>query len=76
MHLLMVVGFMINDTPQALTIAGTDSSGGAGISADLKTFMAQGVYGGNVIVSVTAQNTRGVQQVQMIPPAIITQQIQ
>lgn len=76
MHLLMAVRLMINGTPQALTIAGTDSSGGAGISADLKTFMAQGVYGGNVIVSVTAQNTRGVQQVQMIPPAIITQQIQ
>ncbi len=67
---------MINGTPQVLTIAGTDSSGGAGVSADLKTFMAQGVYGGNVIVSVTAQNTRGVQQVQMIPPAVIAEQIQ
>lgn len=67
---------MVNDTLQVLTIAGTDSSGGAGVSADLKTFMAQGVYGANVIVSVTAQNTLGVQSVQMIPSEVITQQIQ
>ncbi|WP_367301096.1 bifunctional hydroxymethylpyrimidine kinase/phosphomethylpyrimidine kinase [Leuconostoc carnosum] len=67
---------MINETPQVLTIAGTDSSGGAGISADLKTFAAQGVYGANVIVSVTAQNTIGVQQVQMIPANMVTNQIE
>jgi len=67
---------MANETPQVMTIAGTDSSGGAGVSADLKTFFAHHVYGANVIVSVTAQNTRGVQQVQMIPPAVIAEQIQ
>ena len=55
----------MNDTPQAMTIAGTDSSGGAGMTADLNTFSAQGVYGANIVVSVTAQNTCGVQKVQM-----------
>ena len=67
---------MSNETPQVLTIAGTDSSGGAGISADLKTFMSQGVYGANVVVSVTAQNTRGVQDVAMLTPDIILKQLQ
>ena len=50
----------------ALTIAGSDSSGGAGIQADLKTFMAHGVYGMSVITSVTAQNTLGVFGIQDI----------
>lgn len=67
---------MANETPQVMTIAGTDSSGGAGMTADLNTFAAQGVYGANVVVSVTAQNTRGVQQVQMITPEMVMAQLQ
>ena len=51
-------------TAIALTIAGSDSSGGAGIQADLKTFSAFGVYGASVITALTAQNTRGVQGVE------------
>ena len=66
---------MVNKTPQALTIAGMDSSGGAGVSADLKTFAAQGVYGANVIVALTAQNTMGVQQVSMTSPSMIHAQL-
>ncbi|MGR8809306.1 bifunctional hydroxymethylpyrimidine kinase/phosphomethylpyrimidine kinase [Leuconostoc citreum] len=65
----------MNDTPQAMTIAGTDSSGGAGMTADLNTFSAQGVYGANIVVSVTAQNTCGVQKVQMITPDMIMAQL-
>jgi len=53
-------------TPIALTIAGSDSSGGAGIQADLKTFSALGVYGASVITALTAQNTRGVQGVEAV----------
>jgi hydroxymethylpyrimidine/phosphomethylpyrimidine kinase len=62
-------------TPVALTIAGSDSSAGAGIQADLKTFSALGVYGATVITAVTAQNTLGVTAVHQIPPAIISAQI-
>ena len=61
--------------PTALTIAGSDSSGGAGIQADLKTFAALGVYGATVITAVTAQNTRGVRAVHAIPPEIVASQI-
>jgi hydroxymethylpyrimidine/phosphomethylpyrimidine kinase len=61
--------------PIALTIAGSDSSGGAGIQADLKTFTALGVYGASVITALTAQNTRGVQAVEVIRPAFVLQQI-
>ncbi len=61
--------------PVALTIAGSDSSGGAGIEADLKTFSAFGVYGTVVITSVTAQNTREVKAVHDIPPGIVGEQI-
>ncbi len=63
-------------TAIALTIAGSDSSGGAGIQADLKTFSALGVYGASVITAVTAQNTLGVQSVFALPADIITAQIQ
>ncbi|GHD20911.1 bifunctional hydroxymethylpyrimidine kinase/phosphomethylpyrimidine kinase [Tianweitania populi] len=62
-------------TPIALTIAGSDSSGGAGIQADLKTFSALGVYGASAITAITAQNTRGVTAVEDLSPAIIAAQI-
>ena len=60
--------------PRALTIAGSDSSGGAGIQADLKTFAALGAYGTSVITAITAQNTFGVQQVMVVPPDMIEAQ--
>lgn len=60
----------------ALTIAGSDSSGGAGIQADLKTFSALGVYGASVLTALTAQNTRGVTAVHAAPPSFITTQIE
>ena len=59
----------------ALTIAGSDSGGGAGIQADLKTFSALGVYGASVITALTAQNTRQVRAIHDAPPAFIAQQI-
>jgi hydroxymethylpyrimidine/phosphomethylpyrimidine kinase len=60
--------------PVALTIAGSDSSGGAGIQADLKTFAALGVYGASVITALTAQNTRGVRGVHRLPPDFVSAQ--
>lgn len=60
---------------QALTIAGSDSGGGAGIQADLKTFAALGVYGLSVITAVTAQNTLGVQAVYALPADFVAHQI-
>ncbi|API92807.1 hydroxymethylpyrimidine/phosphomethylpyrimidine kinase [Virgibacillus pantothenticus] len=62
--------------PCALTIAGTDPSGGAGIQADLKTFQELAVYGMSVITSVVAQNTTGVQNVHHIPIEMIKEQMQ
>ena len=59
----------------ALTIAGSDSSGGAGIQADLKTFAAHGVYGMSVITSVTSQNTQGVFSVYDIPSETVASQL-
>lgn len=59
----------------AMTIAGSDSGGGAGIQADLKTFSALGVFGASVITAVTAQNTTGVRAVEDIAPATIAAQI-
>lgn len=61
--------------PVALTIAGSDSGGGAGIQADLKTFSALGVFGTSVLTAVTAQNTRGVSAVETLSPAIVAAQI-
>ncbi len=61
--------------PIALTIAGSDSSGGAGIQADLKTFAALGVYGASVITALTAQNTRGVTAIHHVPADFVTAQI-
>jgi hydroxymethylpyrimidine kinase / phosphomethylpyrimidine kinase / thiamine-phosphate diphosphorylase len=61
--------------PIALTIAGSDSGGGAGIQADLKTFGALGVYGASVITSVTAQNTLEVSGIHDLPPEFITLQL-
>jgi hydroxymethylpyrimidine/phosphomethylpyrimidine kinase len=62
-------------TPIALTIAGSDSSGGAGIQADLKTFAALGVYGASVITALTAQNTQGVSGIHAVPAEFVTAQI-
>jgi hydroxymethylpyrimidine/phosphomethylpyrimidine kinase len=62
-------------TAIALTIAGSDSSGGAGIQADLKTFSALGVYGASVITALTAQNTNGVAGIHDVPPEFVTDQI-
>ena len=62
-------------TAIAVTIAGSDSSGGAGIQADLKTFSALGVYGASVIAALTAQNTRGVSAIHDVPADFITAQI-
>lgn len=60
----------------ALTIAGSDSGGGAGIQADLKTFAAHGVYGTSAVTAVTAQNTMGVTGVHAIPADMVTAQIE
>lgn len=61
--------------PVGLTIAGSDSSAGAGIQADLKTFAALGVYGTSAITAVTAQNTVGVDAFEAIPPSMVAAQI-
>lgn len=61
--------------PRVLTIAGSDSGGGAGIQADLKTFSALGVFGMTAITAVTVQNTQGVSEVVALPPRIVAEQI-
>ncbi|MFB9996553.1 Hydroxymethylpyrimidine/phosphomethylpyrimidine kinase [Providencia rustigianii] len=60
----------------ALTIAGTDPSGGAGIQADLKAFSALGAYGASVMTALVAQNTRGVQSVHNLPPEFVAAQLE
>jgi hydroxymethylpyrimidine/phosphomethylpyrimidine kinase len=62
-------------TAIAVTIAGSDSGGGAGIQADLKTFSALGVYGASVVTALTAQNTRGVQAIHDVPADFIAAQM-
>ncbi len=62
--------------PKALTIAGSDSGGGAGIQADLKTFSAYRVFGMSVLTAVTAQNSMGVQGVENLPPEFVAAQLQ
>jgi hydroxymethylpyrimidine/phosphomethylpyrimidine kinase len=61
--------------PVALTIAGSDPSGGAGLQADLKTFHQFGVYGEAVVTLITVQNTRGVTRVETLDPALVLEQI-
>ena len=61
--------------PVVLTIAGSDSGGGAGIQADLKTFAAQRCFGASVITAVTAQNTKAVTGVHQLPPEAVAQQL-
>ena len=60
----------------ALTIAGSDPSGGAGVQADLKTFHQHGVYGTAVLALLTVQNTRSVEAVQLLEPAFVSRQLQ
>jgi hydroxymethylpyrimidine/phosphomethylpyrimidine kinase len=62
--------------PVAMTVAGTDSGGGAGIAADLKTFEAHGVWGTCAVVAVTAQNTVGVQQAEALSPRLVRAQVE
>lgn len=62
-------------SPVALTIAGSDCSGGAGIQADLKTFVVLGAYGASVITALTAQNTQGVSAIHAVPPEFVTEQL-
>ena len=61
--------------PRVLTIAGSDSGGGAGIQADLKTFSALGCFGMSAITALTAQNTQGVRAIHAVPPEMLCQQI-
>ncbi len=62
--------------PRVLTVAGSDSGGGAGIQADLKTFSAYRVFGMSVLTAITAQNSIGVQGVETLPPAFVSAQLE
>ena len=70
------MAYTAKPVPQALTIAGSDSGGGAGIQADLKTFQERGVFGASVIVAVTAQNTLGVQGIHKVPVDMVQMQME
>ena len=61
--------------PSVLSIAGSDSSGGAGIQADLKTALANGVFGMTAVTALTAQNTTGVAGIHEVPPDFLAQEI-
>jgi hydroxymethylpyrimidine/phosphomethylpyrimidine kinase len=65
----------VTDLPRALTIAGSDSGGGAGIQADLKTFLALGCHGMSALTALTAQNTVGVTGIHVVPPEFVIQQV-
>lgn len=67
---------MSSSPPVALTIAGSDPSGGAGIQADLKTFSALGAYGAAVLTALTAQSTQGVTGVHVVPPDFVREQLE
>ncbi|CAN0880743.1 Thiamine biosynthetic bifunctional enzyme TH1, chloroplastic [Linum grandiflorum] len=69
------IGSSIEKIPHVLTVAGSDSGAGAGIQADLKTCAARGVYCSTVITAVTAQNTAGVQGINMVPEDFVSQQL-
>lgn len=65
----------VRKVAQVLTVAGSDSGAGAGIQADIKVCAARGVYCASVITAVTAQNTRGVQSVHLLPPHFVSEQL-
>lgn len=65
----------VRKVAQVLTVAGSDSGAGAGIQADIKVCAARGVYCASVITAVTAQNTRGVQSVHLLPPDSVSEQL-
>ncbi|WP_270171154.1 bifunctional hydroxymethylpyrimidine kinase/phosphomethylpyrimidine kinase [Paenibacillus sp. SYP-B4298] len=71
----MTIQHRVARPPRALTIAGSDSGGGAGIQADLKTFQELDVYGMSALTAITAQNTTGVQGVYSLPPEAVAEQI-